>query len=201
MRKIDADWIKKVLGDRRNLQEGIHKRILLMYEDLHDTEERIRAATFPGLDAIYEKHEKNRDLQDVLQREKRMYHQQKIETRVIIWKLQDELESINRIWVCYQALGSPAYDILHGLYVEKRLYHDVEESMGLNHRIFESTRKAAMKDLIFLYQSPFSNIDIINMGIEKETGKLRKPVARKRENYEQITLPLVPESGTEQEEV
>lgn len=197
MRNIDAEWIKKVLGERRNLQAKIHKRILTMYDELYDTDERIRSATFPGADEN-NKIQAPKDLFMVLQREQNMYHQQEKEIRQILYRLTQELEAINRTWICYQILGSPAHEILKGLYVDNRLYHDVEEEIGLNHRIFEETREAAIETIIRLYQSSLSNVDIINLEI---SHGVKKRKSKRESQYQQMELNLVPESGTEQEGV
>lgn len=192
MRIIDTDWIKKVLGSRKNLQEEIHEKMLSLYEELNDADERIRSASLPEMGDFYGKSSKHRDLMDVLLKEENIYRQQEQEIREIMWKLTEDLESINRIWVCYQMLGNPAYEILRQMYVEKKLYSTVEKNMGINHRIFEETRKAAVGQILKLYNSPLSNRDIIKLGKQQEVTKRKSSPT----DYEQMTLELVPKSGT-----
>lgn len=192
MRMIDTDWIKKVLGSRKNLQEDIHKKMLSLYEELNDADERIRSASLPETGNFYGKSNRHRDLMDVLMKEKNIYRQQEQEIREIMWKLTEDLESMNRIWICYQMLGSPAHEIIREIYVEKKLYSMVEKNMGMNHRIFEETRKAAMEQILKLYHSPLCNKDIIKMGQQQEIVSRKPP----QTDYEQMTLQLVPDSGT-----
>ncbi len=185
--KKEVEWVKDVLGNRQQRESDIHKRILSLLEELGNKDERIRTISLSGNGSFFSENSHAMDIADIVIREREIYQQQEKEIREIICKLNNELEQMNRIWICYQVLGSPAHEIIRELYVKKRLYKDVETSMGLNHRIFEESRKAAVQKIWQMYKSQLSNQDIIGMGVlhKEENDRNEKELP-----YEQLKLDL-----------
>lgn len=165
----DAE-IKNILFHRNMLLGRIRKRIKRLYDDLDMVDELIRSASIysPGEDRTGGGSKGNRtDLLDVLLRYENLIREQKSETRVAFLKLAEEQEKINRVWVAYEALPDMEHEIVTELYVQRELYRTVEELSGLNHREFENTRKRAMKSIRTLYESGYSNMEIMRLGTSK----------------------------------
>ena len=91
-------------------------------------------------------------------------------------------EVIHRLYLCFQTLTGEEHDIIDRLYVKGELYRTVEQDIGLNHRIFEETRKQAIRDIQRLYESDLTNEQIVHL--QKETALVKK---RKTE-YQQMSL-------------
>lgn len=137
------------------------------YMELDNIDSRIRSVSL-----VQNKNASGyKDLGNVLLQEKRIYYEQKQEVKEMLISFTEELEAIDRIWVCFQVLDSATYEILYQLYVLKKLYRETEKETGLNHRIFEETRKRGIQNILKMYQSEVTNLEIIR---QRKTGKQEK---------------------------
>lgn len=79
-----------------------------------------------------------------------------------------------------------AYSILEKLYIQKIPYKTVEMESGLNHRVFEYTRKNAIKEIQRLYESELTNAQIVRCSEMVKRNNRRK--TGKGESYEQLSI-------------
>ena len=143
----------------------IHKRILELYIELGDTEAMIRSTSMKSSKYGFVSGGGAKwDLSDLLQKHEVLQKQREIEIKEQIWRLTDEEAMINRIRTCYQTLRGEEYNFLQKLYVQKKPYKSVEKDSGVSHRTFEKIRKTAMRKVISLFESNYSNQEIITMG-------------------------------------
>lgn len=166
MISINEDRIKKVLPDCQGLIEKNHKRIMKLYAEIDNTDNLIREISYKGVS-----HDKDgafvaaaSDLGEVMEKHMHMMKQRAREIRAEIWRLTEEIEEINRIWLCYQALREPEASIIHDLYVEKLPYKAAEKQCSFSHRTFEKYRKQGLMTIQNLYNSEQSNLEIITQG-------------------------------------
>lgn len=171
MRKITIEEIKQILGTREERVRELWRRSRKLYEELENNEELIKSVSLPSANSLYENQlsEKNRDLFDVIVKQKRLGHQQEQEIGQLLWEFTSEIESINRIWICYQMLRGMPYRIITRLYVERELYRVVEAESKLNHRAFETMRKKALESIKENYEREETNMELIGEDIMKIT--------------------------------
>ena len=190
MHEIREEDIKNALaGDFAELEE-IHKRILILHEELSNTVSMIQSAAMKsprygnvGGGAGTQKN----DLTEIMIRHERLQRQREIEIREEIFRLTEEEEVINRIRVCYQALRGKEYGFLRELYVRGHPYKVVEKNSGVSHGTFERIRKSGIRKIQQMYASNFSNQEIIAKSSERHKRKSKKGGGEK---YEQIKLDL-----------
>ena len=99
--------------------------------------------SLPSSNSLYENqlNEKNRDLFDVIIRQKQLEYEQEQEIGQLLLEINGEIEQINRIWICYQMLRGMPFHIVTRLYVDRELYRIVETESRMNHRAFETNEK------------------------------------------------------------
>lgn len=189
MVKIQDVDVKNALRKGTKGLEAIHNRILALYKELTDVDGMIRSLSLPS--ARYEssgggKTGDGRDLSDFMAKHEQLSRQREIEIREEMRNLTDEEEMINRIRVCFQTLQDREYDILNELYVKGHPYKFVETHSQLSHKTFETTRKSGIRKIIQLYESNYSNQEIITrrQRIYRNNGK-KDEVA-----YQQLKLNL-----------
>ncbi len=198
MRMITEQFIKQVLSEREKMQCMIHERIKSLFSELHNTDERIRSVSLGCMDGSgeYAGSRNHYDLGDILLKEAKLYKEQEREIREILQGFTEDLEAINRVWICFQMLDNQPYEILYRLYVKRDLYRVVEAKMGLNHRIFEEMRKRAVQDILKMYESDISNVEIIRCRWKQEKKK-RKQI---KQGFEQLSFDLRQEAGIDKNE-
>lgn len=195
MEKINENFVKNVLARHGELLQDIHKRILLLYEELSDTNSIIQSAAIKKMELgqVGGGGRNVRDLTDVMLAHQRIVKDREREVYAGLQSLMDEEEVINRIWCCFQALSDKEYKCLEELYVKGEPYKAVEQESGVSHRAFEQTRADAIREILRWYESDLGNVEIIalgrtNMGGRKK-GKKKKEKSR-NEPYEQMELDL-----------
>ena len=135
----------------------------------------------------------HKDLSDVYEKYQETLGRRRTDYKSIFRYLERKEEDINRVWQAYLCLEDPYYRILTELYVNNRLYADVEQSSGMSHRIFEQNRKQGIQQIKDLYQSD-TNISILLLMKEKkeaeaaEEKKQTKKKDSKQSEWEQMSL-------------
>lgn len=188
-KEISDSFIKAVLRNHKQRLLEIHKRILELYEEMQDTDSMIRSmSTSSKLGKIGGGKTSSQDLGDFLIRHHKMLKQQNEELRAELWRLSEEEETINRVWICFRALEGKEQEYLQLLYVEGRTYKETEMESGVSHKTFETIRGNGIKRIRKLYESSWSNREIV--GIHKKTTTTGMSVKRgkKPAEYEQLTL-------------
>lgn len=186
---INEEYIKKVLGEHAALLKNIHKRILDMYGELSDTDGLIESVSIKKIEWDKEGSGQGgikKDLLDVMLMHQRLAKEREIELRTEMYRLTEEEESINRIWVCFHALRGREFAFLDRLYVQQVPYKAVQAESGVSHRTFEKIRSSGLKKVRQMYESEISNLQIINLsGRKTEKAHLQK---EKKCGYEQLRL-------------
>ena len=164
--KIDEEFVKEVLGNHGGLLQDIHKRVLLLYEELSDTGSLIQAAAIKkmALGKIGGGSRNVRDLTDVMLVHQRLVKDREREVYAGLMSLMDEEEAVNRVWCCFNSLPDKERGYLERLYVIGEPYKAVERSSGVSHRAFEQARARAMGEIMRTYDSDLANVEIIARG-------------------------------------
>lgn len=186
--EISDNFIKTVLRTYKQRLEEIHKRILELYEEMQDTDSMIRSMSIsskPG--KIGGGKTNSQDLGDFLIRHHKMLKQKNEELRAELWRLSEEEETMNRVWICFRALEGKEQKYLQHMYVEGRTYKETELESGLSHKRFETIRGSGIKRIHELYQSKWTNQNIV--GMQKKTMPTKKE-KKQSLKYEQLTLNL-----------
>ena len=87
MKEVTIDEIKKILGSREERIRELWRRSRGLYEELENHEELIKSVSLPSSNSLYENqlNEKNRDLFDVIIRQKQLGYEQEQE---LLWALE-----------------------------------------------------------------------------------------------------------------
>lgn len=193
---INEDYVKDVLARHGELLQDIHKRILLLYEELSDTGSIIQSAAIKKMDLghVGSGSRNVRDLTDVMLVHQRIVKEREREVYAGIRGLIDEEEVVNRIWCCFQALPDKQRQYLERLYVEGEPYKAVEMASGVSHKTFEQARGAAIREILRMYESDLGNVEIIAQGGMNRKMRSRKKKRDKDKNkgkaYKQMELNL-----------
>lgn len=181
--------IKTILEQREDMISTIHARIEYLQKDMSQTSDIIEAVSLrskalsdmpkggSGHKDLFTEYEKYHSLLD------KRYHEYAVGIHQLI--LQEE--RIERVWLCFSALDSDAFNILHKLYVERELYQTVEKESGLTHPIFEKKRKRAIQDIIRLYYSYMTNERIFESA-EKIRAGINSSHNTESEEIQQLSI-------------
>lgn len=196
---ITDDYIKTVLSKHQDLLAAIHERILELYQEMEDSDEVIKSATFGGA------HENigggrssdKKELTDIMLRHFALLKAQSQEIRLEMTRLVEEEETINRIWCCFRVLDKDIKQILTELYVRGRPYKEVEyeaQKHDISRTTFERLRKSGFEEIKKLYASSMSNIDIITNTQYKKGLEKKKKEYNQHAVYQQISLNMLMEN-------
>lgn len=164
MIEIDEDYVKKVLGEHHILLKCLHERILSMYDELADSDELVKSVSIKRIEWGRTRESQTgtkKDLADAMLLHQRLARERGAQLRAEMYRLVEEEESINRIWVCFHALRDREYAYLTQLYVQNQPYKRVEAESGVSHRTFEMARKRGLKAILCLYRAELDNVQII----------------------------------------
>lgn len=113
-------------------------------------------------------------LAELLEVQKKKEREYQRELFLLLEALDRERERIQRVWLCYQALPLQQYNALKGLYIDKKLWNEIEDEMGLNHRLFVEIRKSAVKNIQKMYISSYTNTNIIEIKYRNREEKTKR---------------------------
>lgn len=206
-RRMTAEEAQRILSEKDRRLEGISHKMRLLYQEmegLEDSKDILEAAAIPARPASrISGGGGHKDNLDVLERYYRRRSERGTEIREQMWRLSEEEEDTRRLWGCFLALQEPYYGILEGLYVDKRLYADVEKSWGYSHSVFEKTRKEGLRLLADMFNSSYTSVELIRMGGLQRTGKKKagKGKAKQTKGCQgQMELPLGQIQGKDKED-
>ena len=186
--KVDSEKIKEVLRHHNELTQQLHYQIIDIQKKIEEVKKQsIEVAAYPHIDfSARGKGGVKKDLADVYLKYQKMIRNREKELTAEILILTADAEGIHRLYLCFRSLTGEGYNIIYRLYVKGDLYRQVEEEMGLNHRIFEEKRKQAIEEIQRLYESDLTNAQIVRMRRNNITNERKKK--EKKDEYEQITL-------------
>lgn len=185
--RIDGEQIKEVLKHYSELTDQIHRRIQQIKRQVDITNDQlieVASMSSPGMEETGGRTNEHKDLGDVYLRYLKLVKAKEKDLADAMRTYVEQAENVERLYLCFHALGGKGYDILDQLYIQKRLYKAVEEESGLNHRTFEAYRRQAILTIMRLYES-----DLTNEQIKERIGKgAEMPEKTEPGKYEQITL-------------
>ena len=188
MLEINEQYVKKVLSRRTELLDDIHNRIIAIHNEIITEDNLIESVSLkkcafnsPGSSSGMKQ-----DLTKAVLLHERLSREREIESRVAIYQLTEEEESINRIMVCYNSLRGKPRDYLEQLYVKKQPYKAVELESGVSHKTFERYRQKGIREILRLYKSNFSNLKIATLKASEQS----LPIEKRKESYNQLKLNL-----------
>ena len=188
--KMTPGRAKEILQNKDRMLTGIDRKVGLLCGELcgHGEDEGIlAAAAMPG--RMYGMPVSGRvhgDNTDVLLRYYRQKTQRQKEIRLRLCELSRESEEILRLWDCFLALPEPYYGILHELYVEKKLYTEVEAGLRFGHSRFERTRKEGLELAVYMFNSGNDGLELMraaSLWEKRKAGKKGSGDARGRWSY------------------
>lgn len=168
--KVDSEKIKEVLRHHKELTQQLHYQIIDIQKKIEEVKKQsIEVAAYPHIDfSARGKGGVKKDLADVYLKYQKMVRNREKELTAEI--LTADAEGVHRLYLCFQSLTGEGYNI----YVKGDLYRQVEEEMGLNHRIFEEKRKQAIEEIQRLYESDLTNAQIVRMRRNNITNERKK---------------------------
>lgn len=187
--KMDSEKIKDVLRHHSELTQQIHKQVIDIRKKIDEVQQQsIEMASYPKIDLSQEGRGSgtHKDLADVYLKYQNLINEQEEELAAEMYVLTIHAEGIHRLYLCFQTLTGEEHDIIDRLYVKGELYRTVEQDIGLNHRIFEETRKQAIRDIQRLYESDLTNEQIVHL--QKETTLVKKGKNKRKTEYQQMSL-------------
>lgn len=174
MLQLDEDQIKETLKHYQEITQQIHARVLSIRQMMDETNNQlIEIASYPKIDfgKTSTRCGTRKDLLDVYERYQELIEEKEENFAEELRELLVRAESVKRVYLCYQALGNEAYEIVDKLYIKKIPYKAVEAESGLNHRIFEEKRKLAIKEIQRLYESDRSDMQIVRYSNQRSHKK------------------------------
>lgn len=167
------------------------KRILELYAEMEkedDLEQIISLKSFQYSEGTRQK-EMN-DLSDVLEKVKKMQREKTLDIRAEFQTLIEENERINRLMICYRALSTinfVGHEIVRKMYLEAMTYEAVEMESGLSHKTFETKRKQAMNTIKMLFESDYTNNQILT---KIKYMNIRVAMKPRKNQFRQLNLKL-----------
>lgn len=138
MLQMDEDQIKETLKHYQAITQQIHARVLSIRQMMDETNDQlIEIASYPKIDfgKTSARSGTRKDLLDVYERYQKLIEEKEQNFAEELRELLARAESVKRLYLCYQALGNEAYEIVDKLYIQRIPYKAVEAESGLNHRI------------------------------------------------------------------
>ncbi|MCP1101963.1 hypothetical protein M2454_000756 [Aequitasia blattaphilus] len=193
MKSITENEIKKVLQSYEKFKEHITKRIMSLYKEMEDTDSQIATVAYkkPSLDGYGGFQSEKKDLFDILEKHEKNVRMQAIEIRTEIQRLVEEEENYNRVWAGYRSLRGDEYSIITALYIRLEPYKAVEAEYEGSHRKFEFVRKSALNHIKMLYESEFTNLQIVQHKYCRPKNKSgRQDETKDDKSYVQLKLSI-----------
>ena len=169
LQKVDESYIGEVIGDFKERKDRIQKDIRDMYSLLRNKNQlkidAIESASYlSGMDSTIEK--KSRDMDSTLWVYQKLLKEQQTSISSYITRLVNELDTVNRIMLCFFALDRKARDLLELFYktykeekVEVRL-HMIAVRLGVSESTVKRRKKEAIQEIKNLYDSSTASEDL-----------------------------------------
>ena len=188
--KITEDDIKYLLKNRKEILVQDRIRIKEIYTELSEEDSIEQMLSIPSYDFCtkVQSERTKQDLGNVLEHIQHMQRSKSLELRVELWGLSNEIEKINRLYICYQALSRiniQEFMIIKKMYVQNMGYYPVEMESGLSHKTFEKKRQSGIAQIKLWYESDYDNASII---IKTEKNREKRPPKKDEKSYYQMSL-------------
>ncbi len=158
---MDTSRVKKLLREYGIHMEINQNRIMELYKQMQKSDSVIDSIGQISRSFIdVSKGQKKEDISDLMLRHEEIEKQKTLDIRRELSKLIEEQESLNRIWICLQALHSQEYQIIHELYIENAPYKKVLSDFGHSEKLFLKIINQGLSKVVDLYNSSYSNKEI-----------------------------------------
>lgn len=162
--KIEEDEVKDILKNYEKKLLLISDKMKSLYREIQSPDAAVSEAAFPCTKyGTLSRNSMHRDISDVLQRCEGIFMKRNEEVRELMYQLSEEQERIHRVWVCFNILEEPYFGILHGLYVQNKLYQEMEMESGYSHKTFEKYRSEGVNFIVLMFSSGGSVGDLTRL--------------------------------------
>lgn len=176
---VDDDIIINVLAHRQEIEESLKQRRSSLFSIYDSLEKEIYSSiTLSGVclkEISVQTSRSNGGLADISIRiKKEIEEQQNLITQELLG-IQLQLETINRIWICYAALPLEQKNLLTALYVEKQKWKSQKKALS---QISEVRKKALNQIKNWCNDTKLTNAEIISIGQRNMLTSTKQPQKR-----------------------
>lgn len=186
---MTIDEVKAILLYREAKLESINRKMEALRKELKTDDELLESVALPSVelsDMPRGSGGTHKDNADVLLKFYQKQQEYAKAVRLQLWRLAEEREKINTVWLCFQSLDEPFYSILYRLYVERQPYKAAQDEYGFSHRIFEMRRKRALELVAILYRSGLTDLELAERICKKETAAKKAEGKKNGKEYAQL---------------
>lgn len=168
--EITEDMIKNILRNKDSLINTIHKKMHMLNTDIYRKNDILVSVSLQSkrISDMPKSFGDYKDIHDVYERYEKKVEEQKYEFQIQFWNLAEAEEMIERVWLCFMALGEPYFSVLETMYVKNEKYMSTQENSGMSNQTFNKKRKKGIEMIIKLYNSDISEVQLENMISTKE---------------------------------
>ena len=173
---INEDDVKRILQSKDTYLSSIYEKMDAIHKEMNRTDDLMKMVSLrrSNLSDMPKGKNGHNDLSAVYEKYINALERRDTEYADFFESLQREELSIQRVWLCFQALNEPYYGILKRLYVDGELYATVESESGVSIRAFEERRKKAICMIMELYASDQTEANLIMLRRSMEKERLSK---------------------------
>ena len=181
---ITEDDVKRILQSKDTYLNSIYEKMDTIHKEMNRTDDLMKMVSLrrSNLSDMPKGKNGHNDLSAVYEKYITALEKRDTEYADFFESLQLEELSIQRVWLCFQALNEPYYGILKRLYVDGELYATVESESGVSIRVFEERRKTAIRMIMELYASDQTEANLIMLRRSMEKERLLKGNFHKKSN-------------------
>lgn len=153
-----------ILKNYDELKRNLKEERLAIYSTVTDRDEVLESILLSGAkykDIPFRNNTKKDVLFGALEREEQFVKEEALLLQEKIKQLTLQEEILQRVQICSQELPLEQREVIKRLYIDKEGFENAEMSMQVNHRIFLGIRKKAIRTMLQLYFSKYSNKEII----------------------------------------
>lgn len=155
--------IKEILGKKNEMLCKIISQRTMALNEIKNKDSILEAVAYQPVNIanFTNKSNNHKDLYDVLERQEKLMKESNIVYLEMLNSLMEEEEEINRIWICFNQLPLEQYEILYRLYVLGQKYEFCKSILEIDHRTFIDRRQCGMRNMLALYESEYSDREIV----------------------------------------
>ena len=171
---VSQELITQTIAEYQKRRKLLQERIQKCYAGITDMAEEaekenlIYAASIPGKN---EPHSGPKDVMEAYERYRELFQRQREEAYILISSLSEELETMNRIMVCYNSLPLKEHQVLQIFCEESDSFKDGLLSIMTQLNITRTTamrwRREALVRVQEMYNSDFSTEDLCKSFVGK----------------------------------
>ena len=195
--KVDENFIVSCLKNHNNHLMQVQGEIIKTYEEIVSKNNLIETLQV-GVNLENSgggKTSNHRDLGNIVENVKIRQEAYIEELYLSIEHQQLVEDAVRRVWICYESLDFEAKDILKRLHIDNAKWDYVPLEFNISKGTLVKRRNAALAHIMMLYESNYSNADIIHLSSLGQKKQQRKQPKKKQDNLGQLKLNLEEQGG------